>query len=92
MAAIQAAAVTELYDNESEDRLVVYQLRGVDTGDTYDVAGNFYKAFSATALPASGSLSGAIAAAVSAGTTITFTLTSLADETVVLVVRGSKAV
>lgn len=91
MPALASTAATILFDSGKGAglRTVLYQLRKVSTGDTYDVAAQFGRVMAATFL-ATSELNG-IGAAAAVGTVITLTLATMASDAVVLVVKGETA-
>lgn len=94
MAAITptGAQVAILYNGSDiglGERIMVFRIRNVTTADTIDVATYFSKVKSATFLP-SGILA-TIGVGSPAGTVITLTLASLANDTVILTVVGESA-
>lgn len=86
MAVIAEANVEVLHDEGEGERIVLYRLRNVDSADTYNVNGKFTEVKAATFVP-SGVLTGPTTPGV-AGTTLTFTLATMADDTIYLLVMG----
>lgn len=71
------------------ERILVLRIRNVTTADTIDVGTWFSKVKSATFLP-SGVLA-TIGVATPAGTVLTLTLASVANDTIILTVIGESA-
>jgi len=87
MAAIAAAAVTKLFFEGSGEKASLYRIRGVTTGDTFDFSSDYSKVKCAVWGPA-GTLATGVVGTVSANTTVTFTLGSLATDEIYVLVIG----
>jgi hypothetical protein len=93
MAAVVAAQVTVLY-NEGDasvgERIMVFRVRNVATGDTFDVAQWFVKVRAGTFL-SSGERVATIGTVGVGGTTLTLTQAAAVNDTMILTVIGSSA-
>lgn len=87
--AVVTANATVVYEEGLGQKQVLYRIRNVDSADTIDVAGKFA---SVQVAPFTASKQGTTAAAGIAGTVLTLTLASMADDTVYLLVQGQAVV
>lgn len=90
MAAVQTAQVYVSADEGAAERIVLYRIRNVTSGDTFDVSGKFARVTAASFITA-GSRSDVVTAAGVAGTVLTLTLAGLANDTVYCLVKGESA-
>jgi hypothetical protein len=90
MAAIAASQVTVLKEEGDAERAVLYRVRNVDTADTWDCSVKFNEVKAATFI-AAGVLS-TVGTVTIAGTVLTLTLATMADDAIYLLVVGSAAV
>lgn len=88
MAALTAHDV--LYNSNSDERIVVYRIRNVDTGDTFDCAALFTEVKAGTfVVPGVISTVGTVTAV---GTVLTLTNAGMANDTIILTVIGQSSV
>lgn len=89
MAALTSANYTVLKEEGEAEKMVLYRIRGVDSLDTIDVSGKFVEVKAATFI-ASGDLTGVGTVGINT-TTLTLTLTNMADDAAYLLVVGQAA-
>jgi hypothetical protein len=93
MAVVVASQVQVLFNNTSDaalgERVVLFRIRNVTTADTFDVAAWFARVKAATFLP-SGILT-TTGVGTPAGTVLTLTLASVANDPIYLLVTGPAA-
>jgi hypothetical protein len=83
---IASGQVKVLAESIGADKWVIYQIRGVTSGDTFDASAKFGKVVAATFIDAQGAVF--TAGVISSNTVITLTLGGLAADTVLLLVKG----
>ena len=93
MAAIADTQVTQLYTEGSGEKTSLYRVTNVTSGDTYNFSAAFKKLKWAVWGPA-GDLTTGVVGALSGGppaTIVTFTLASLANDSIYALVTGQSA-
>lgn len=89
MAALSSSQVTQVYTEGGMQKLVVYQLKGVTTNDTYDTASTFKKVESAFWLKSSGSSTDGACSISTA--VVTISPSSVSVDSGYLVCKGASA-
>lgn len=84
-----SANLVNVYEEGLGQKIVLYRVRNVDSGDTVDVSGEFR---SVQVAPFTNSRLNTTADGSIAGTVITLTLASTADDVIYLLVQGQAAV
>lgn len=92
MAAIADSQVTALYSEGSGEKTTLYRINNVTTADTYNFSAAFKKIKHAVWGPA-GDLTSGVVGSLSGtpATIVTFTLTSLANDSIYVLVTGQGA-
>lgn len=90
MAAIASTAVTVLADEGAAERVVLYRIKNVTSADTYNVSERFARVVTASFVTG-GSRSDTMTAASVSSTTLTLTLSGMANDTLYLLVKGETA-
>lgn len=86
MALVPVTRATILTQDGRAERAVLYLIKNVDTADTYDCANEFNEVKAATFI-AAGDLA-TVGTVAAAGTVLTFTNATMADDNIYLLVVG----
>lgn len=83
--------VAPIYSEGSAEKVALYRLKGVTTGDTFQTSTDFSRVVTATSIEATRNLALLTSTTPSANTLLTFTLTGLALDDIYVLVVGSAA-